>query len=147
MRILPETLQQWQVSDEDKAALAELPERVGPFFQADPQPDGRPAMRGGLYRIANDLGRDIGFGPDGVYAIDPSDELPDCFVNSSVADLAEFLRETGEFQASVAGMDEHEAVEKVGGIRDRLTRLDPAAFANDDTWWSAVFEQLETGML
>jgi hypothetical protein len=31
-------------------------------------------------------------------------------VNSSVADLAEFLRETGLFQAAVAGMDEEEAV-------------------------------------
>jgi hypothetical protein len=82
-----------------------------------------------------------------VHAIDPSNELPNCFVNSSVTDLAEFLRETGEFQASVAGMDEDEAVKKVGRIRDRLARRDPAAFANDDTWWSAVFEQLETGMI
>jgi hypothetical protein len=69
--------------------------------------------------------------------------MPDVFVNSSVADLAEFLRETGLLQAAIAGMDEEEAVAWVAEIRDRLEQRDPAAFAGDCTWWLMVFDQLE----
>jgi len=136
---------QWELSDADKADLADLPEAVQPFFHSDPHSRAQPAMRCGYYRIANDLGREIVVGDRGVFAIDATGELPDCFVNSSVADLAEFLRETGAFQAGVAGMDEDEAVAKVLEIRERLQRRDPAAFADDGTWWSMVFDQLESG--
>jgi hypothetical protein len=146
MQIPEEALRQWRLSDADRAALADLPEAVEPFFRADPQDDGEPAMRGGYYRIANDQGLDIGVGPQGVYAVDPRNELPDCFVNSSVADLAEFLRETGAFQAVAGGLDEDDAVDRVVRIRDRLRRRDPAAFA-DDAWWSMVFDQLESGQV
>src|SRR5258706_10975779 len=122
MRIPQETLQQWEITDADKAALADLPDAVEPFFQPDLQREAQPTMRGGLYRIANDLGREIGVGARGVLAVDPQHEMPDLFVNSSVADLAEFLRETGSFQAGVAGMHEDEAVARVGEIRERLER-------------------------
>jgi len=104
-------------------------------------------MRGALYRVANDLGLNIGVGARGVFAVDPQDAMPDLFVNSSVADLAEFLRETGSFQSSVAGMDEGEAVARVGEIRERLERRDPAAFDGECTWWPLVFDQLESGQM
>jgi hypothetical protein len=143
MWIPPETLQHWDITDADKAALADLPDAVAPFFQADVQLEATPMMRGGFYRIANDLGLDIGVSARGVFAVDPENEIPDVFVNSSVADLAEFLRETGLFQAAVAGMDEEGAVGLVGEMRERLERRDPAAFAGDRTWWPLVFDQLE----
>jgi hypothetical protein len=73
--------------------------------------------------------------------------MPDLFVNSTVADLAEFLRETGSFQAGVAGMDEDEAVARTGEIRERLKRHDPAAFAGGRGWWSMVFDQLQSGQM
>ena len=93
------------------------------------------------------LGREIGVGALGVFAVDPQLEMPDLFVNSRVADLAEFLRETGSFQARVAGMSEDEAVARIGEIRGRLQRRDPAAFAGDCTWWLMVFDQLESGQM
>jgi pimeloyl-ACP methyl ester carboxylesterase len=145
-RIPEEILNQWEISDADRADLAGLPKAVQPFFHLDPQSQTRPTMRGGYYRIANDLGREIGVGRGGVVAADPLGEMPDCFVNSSIADLVEFLRETGSFQTGVAGMDEDEAAARVREIRERLRRRDPAAFAGD-TWWSLVFEQLESGQL
>ena len=147
MRIPPEILRHWELSYADKAALADLPDAVVPFFQADPQRETEPAIRGGLYRIAHDMGLEIGVGAQGVFAVDPRNEMPDCFVNSSVADLAAFLREAGSFQASVAGMDEVEAVERVVEIRKRLERRDPAAFAGGGTWWPMVFDQLESGQM
>src|SRR5690349_16718684 len=135
MQIPQETLQYWDINDADKAALADLPDAMAPFFQADVQLETTPMMRGGFYRIANDLGYELGVGAQGVHAVDPQDEMPNLFVNSTVADLAEFLRETGSFQAGVEGMDEDEAVARIGEIRERLERRDPSAFAGDRTWW------------
>ncbi len=140
-------MQRWEITAADKAALVDLPDAVEPFFHADPQSEARPMMRGGLYRVGNDLGRDIGVGIGGVFAVDPLAELPDLFVNSSVADLVDFLRETGTLQAGVDGMDEDAAVAWVGEIRERLERRDPAAFAGNRTWWLLVFDQLENGMM
>jgi hypothetical protein len=77
MRIPQETLEQWEITDADKAALADLPDAVEPFFQPDLQGGAQPVMRGGLYRIANDLGLEIGVGARGVFAVDPQDEMPD----------------------------------------------------------------------
>jgi hypothetical protein len=145
MRIPEEILDRWEISDADRRALAELPEVVEPFFHADAQSEAQPTVRGGLYRIANDLRREIGVGAEGVFAVDPLGEVADLFVNTSAVDLAVFVRETGAFQAGVAGMDEDEAVARVLEMRDRLQRRDPAAFADDATWWSMVFDQLESG--
>jgi SUKH-4 immunity protein len=44
-------------------------------------------------------------------------------------------------------MDEADAVARVGEIRERLERRDPAAFAGDCTWWLMVFDQLESGQM
>ena len=142
MLIPPETLRHWQISTADKLALADLPDAVQPYFQADPQKETNPAMRGGYYRIANDQGRDIGVNMRGVFAVDPLNEMADCFVNSSVADLAEFLRELGAYQDASAELDNDEACARATEVRERLEPLDPAAFAGY-AWWAMVFDQLE----
>jgi SUKH-4 immunity protein len=144
MLIPPETLRHWQISEADKLALADLPDAVRPFFQGDPQKETEPVMRGGYYRIANDLGRDIGVGMRGVFAVDPLNEMPDCFVNSSVADLVVFLQELGAYQDASAAMDYDEAEARATEVRERLERHDPAAFAGH-AWWALVFDQLEHG--
>lgn len=145
MRIPEETVRQWQISPADKAALVDLPDAVPPYFHADVQLEAVPTMRGGGYRFANDLGLHIGVSARGVYAVDPLDEMPDLFVNSTVADLVEFLRETGLFLSVATGVAEDEVAARVGAIRERLERRDPAAFG-EHTWWPLVFDQMEAGM-
>ena len=144
MLIPPEVLRQWHISEADKLALADLPDAVGPFFIADPQVQADPAMRGGYYRIANDQGLDIGVGMRGVFAVDPLNEMSDCFVNSSVANLAAFLREVAVLLDSLGELDYDEASAQATEVRERLQPLDPAAFT-DRAWWPLVFDQLEFG--
>jgi hypothetical protein len=66
---------------------------------------------------------------------------------AGIDDLKTALAGHLRLQAGVAGMDEDEAVARVGEIRERLERRDPAAFAGDCTGWSGVFDQLESGQM
>jgi hypothetical protein len=145
----------WDVGAEDRAALASigLPARVEPFFEARIQTADAPRIRrrhglAALYAIGWDLGRDLGIAPngDGVFAVDPLGELPDCFVNSSVADLVAFLDAVVEARRRFVGLDVVQAERIVAETRVRLASQDPRAFSTANTWWSLVFEQLEIGM-
>jgi hypothetical protein len=145
----------WDIGAGDRAALVSigLPARVEPFFEARIQTGDAPRIRrrhglAQLYAIGWDLGRDLGVAPsdDGVFAVDPLGELPDCFVNSSVADLAAFLDAVVEARPRFADLDDAQAERIVAETRVRLASHDARAFSAADTWWSLVFEQLEIGM-
>ncbi|MEY9878211.1 hypothetical protein ABH931_007738 [Streptacidiphilus sp. MAP12-33] len=63
-------------------------------------------------------------------------------VNSSVANFVEFLYRLALRGAHTAQADASQQHEYHAKLAEYLRAVDPVAFAEPDSWWSAVFEQL-----
>ncbi|MEZ0091287.1 SUKH-4 family immunity protein [Streptacidiphilus sp. EB129] len=63
-------------------------------------------------------------------------------VNSSLETFVEFLYRMGLRGAHTAQADAPQQHEYYQKLADYLRAVDPVAFAEPDSWWSAVFEQL-----
>ncbi|PWR09825.1 hypothetical protein DKT68_11155 [Micromonospora acroterricola] len=63
-------------------------------------------------------------------------------VNSSLAAFVEFLYRLGQLIATDPGGRERAA--RAAQIRAGLREVDPAAFAEPESWWSLAFDELES---
>jgi SUKH-4 immunity protein len=63
-------------------------------------------------------------------------------VNATFALFVEFLYRVGQLIATDPGGAERAA--RAAAIRDGLRGLDPAAFADPESWWSTAFDELES---
>ena len=63
-------------------------------------------------------------------------------VNASFAAFVEFLYKLGQLIETDPGG--RARAERAAAIRAELTRVDPSAFADAESWWSLAFDQLES---
>ncbi|GAA4884391.1 SUKH-4 family immunity protein [Kitasatospora terrestris] len=63
-------------------------------------------------------------------------------VNTTLADFIEFLYRFGLRFQHIAAVDDRQADEYTEQLRKYLEARDPQAFAEDDNWWSMVFDRL-----
>ncbi|MEU6161921.1 SUKH-4 family immunity protein [Streptomyces sp. NPDC047130] len=68
-------------------------------------------------------------------------------VNSSVAALQRMLRLWESFVLSRRSEDDEGYEDYVSALLDQAQQADPAAFDDEDAWWSRVFEEVELGVL
>jgi hypothetical protein len=68
-------------------------------------------------------------------------------VNSSVPAFQRLLRLWEAFVLSGRSEGDEDCEDYVAGLLDRAEREDPAAFGDEDAWWSRVFEEVELGVL
>lgn len=79
-----------------------------------------------------------------VYAVDSYLEQPPRFVNASVLQLAESL----DAYRAVPSGSEAKAADKasikiwVDGFAANIDRIDPAAAADKNSWWSVIIEEM-----
>jgi hypothetical protein len=151
----PELVSNWAITDAEKEILLRvgLPKRVEPFFEATIQEQEQPAItssaHGALYKIGWDLGNDIAAasGSAGVFAVDPTGNEPDIFVNSTLVELASFLHESGKVRSVFSTMSDEEIDTAIADLKEKLWDIDPPAFPDSGSWWLLVFEQMEAGLL
>jgi hypothetical protein len=84
-----------------------------------------------------------------VYLGGEYDDRESRFVNSSVEFFLLFLSEwNGFIVAGVqVGEDEDAIIRKGMRIKRRLRKVDQAAFRDEESWWSRVYEEVEYGVL
>ncbi|GAA2228898.1 MULTISPECIES: SUKH-4 family immunity protein [Kitasatospora] len=68
-------------------------------------------------------------------------------VNSSVDGLQRLLRLWESFVRSGRSEDDEDYEDYVAELLDRAQQEDPAAFGDEDAWWSRVFEEVGLGVL
>jgi hypothetical protein len=103
----------------------------------------------GRVAIGNDYGTELCLNPedDSIWSIDFEGKLPNRFVNSSLEQLAHFIREYAKYTEEVFSLDDEAASKLVRNLRKRLASADAGAFLDTENWWAVVFEQAEQGLL
>jgi hypothetical protein len=155
VRARPELVNHWAITDAEKEILLRvgLPKKVAPFFEASIQEQVEPAVitksHGAMYKIGWDLGNDIAVASDsgGIFAVDPTGDEPEIFVNSTLVQLASFLHESGKARHGFSAMSEAEIDTAIADLKERLWDIDPPAFPDSGSWWTLIFEQMEAGLL
>ena len=82
-----------------------------------------------------------------VWSIDPTGSLPRRFVNSSVDQLAAFLKTVPARRKAMMGLTDDEAARAVQHLVRELEDVDAVALTDRDAYWSVVIEQLRGGLL
>ena len=133
----------WHVSS--LAMEIELPDHVRDLFWRNAS---HAATGGPGTILGSDRGGTFIVDDHGAVQWEAQDESqPGRFASSSVDLFAESLWSVSELRDELVSMPEDEALLAVADTRDRLRTRDPAAFADNDTWWGVVFEQLQDGLL
>jgi len=103
----------------------------------------------GQVAIGNDYGTELCLNPedDSIWTIDFEGKLPSRFVNSSLEQLAHFIREYAKYTEEVSSLDDEAATNLVRDLRKRLASADARVFLDTENWWAVVLEQAEQGLL
>lgn len=127
--------------------LDELKERL--LITLYPQNPRRVEVRGATYRvIGDDEGTNIAVNEETeeVYSVDETDTLPPKFINTDVRSFLASLRLYLKHCPALQNADDEEAVKLVRKMRQEFCRLDCKAVTKD-TYWTAVLDQVEAGLL
>jgi len=112
---------------------ARLPRKYEPLLLTFYGREAREAGDGVI--IGDDYGTELHLTADGtVVSIDPEGQLPARFMNSGVAQLAQFLE--------VVSRADRPDDERGREMWRELAELDPPAFADEENWWAVVLEQV-----
>ncbi|MEV6738564.1 SUKH-4 family immunity protein [Streptomyces sp. NPDC051104] len=96
-------------------------------------------------------GRYVTSQADGVFFL--GCEMEFRFVNSRLNDFLRFLEGWHQFISApasrdIAGeLDDDALIEAGMNLKEALEEIDEAAFSDEETWWSHVFEEVELGTL
>ncbi|MFJ6577038.1 SUKH-4 family immunity protein [Streptomyces sp. NPDC091368] len=82
-----------------------------------------------------------------VRGYDGDEDQQYALVNSSVAGLQSVLEVWEAFCGSGRSDEDADYEEYVEDVLEQARRSDPGAFADDESWWSRVFEEVELGVL
>jgi hypothetical protein len=105
-------------------------------------------------------------GPNGTHCVGFDDVVPICiddrgqvmaveekvgggvsYINSSIERFGECLVLYQRYRISVLAASEHEAQNLVSTTENQLRNADPTAFADPNSWWPAIVEQMGHGLL
>lgn len=119
----------------DPVALGEYAAAIGEEAEAEEQ---------GLARLGTDHGYEICADQRGVVrAVLLAYDEPPRFVNSSPENFARSLTELDQALHTILGTDDpRTAAEAFARAEQRLRRLDPAAFADRESWWPLVLDDI-----
>jgi hypothetical protein len=85
---------------------------------------------------------------DAVFSVDPNGRLPRRFVNSSIAAFASCIEAHREYCDAVTdACSEAEELRVAERLAVVLAKIDSAALADPENWWSVVVEQVRDGLL
>lgn len=126
-----------------------LPVSAEPLFEATSLATVPCAGRRDLVRFGTDFGTSICVDPPNgeVLSVPEDAALRVRFVNSDVESFATFLLETCKTRPKFPDLGDDEIDAAIEVLEARLFTIDPPAFADPDTWWSVIFEQLRDGLL
>jgi len=82
-----------------------------------------------------------------VLLLSGSGAQPDRFINSTLRDFVDFLGRVTLGRREFRGLTEREADAGVAALKRELLGRDPRAFADEENWWSVIFEQMEDRLL
>jgi hypothetical protein len=99
--------------------------------------------------IGDDEGTKIGIRAvkEDVWSVDPENQLPLRFINSSLEALLTCLQIYLENQVALRQASDDDALKIVSAMRERFSQIDAQALAGADNWWSVILEQTEAGLL
>ncbi|GGU73519.1 hypothetical protein GCM10010211_44350 [Streptomyces albospinus] len=137
-------------------AVSGLPETVGPYFRAAPEPlpltryateAGLPQPLGELRELCylgDDSGTQICCAPEGeVVSASCAGTYPTRLVNTTARAWLAALAELGLLLEDLASDPVgRAAMAAVAAFRERLTALDPEAMADEEHWWPLVTDDL-----
>ena len=119
-----------------------VPPFVWPLGAGD-EPEGRPpgsiGHDGGIHFVTRDDGAVVGRDPAGVRA--------DQYVNLSTSQFVASLQTFAEEWQRRSSLSEADAKTQAEDLLRALKAVDPTAFVDLDSWWSAVMEQLLSGLI
>ncbi|GAA2452222.1 SUKH-4 family immunity protein [Streptomyces macrosporus] len=148
------------VPDEAARTLEEtgVPVAVGPYFRASAvseavrlgvyashhRLDAPPPELEGWVRLGDDRGAELCVRPDGaVQAVFLSEVVPDMFVNASVESLNRSLTALDHALSRIAAADGVQGAAAVfRALNGELRAVDPAAFAERESWWPRVLDDV-----
>ena len=124
--------------------MAELPTRYEPLLLTFHQP----RLIDGAIVFGNDDGTQFVLVSDAVFSVDSKGRHPRRFVNSSIAALASCVEAHREYCDAVTdASSEAEELSVAELLAVALVRIDSAALADPENWWSVVVEQARDGVL
>jgi hypothetical protein len=82
-----------------------------------------------------------------VHMLSGSGAQPDRFINSTLREFVDFLGRVTLGLREFRGLTEPEADAGVAALKRQLLDRDPRAFADEENWWSVIFEQMEDRLL
>jgi hypothetical protein len=150
--VCPVDVQAAKLTPDATAALTQigLPRQADLLFKI-----GNMAMvnipgRSALYcQIGSDFGTELCVSADTgeVESFSLAGDYPSRFVNTSLALFIEFLVLVSAEREHFPDLGDDEIDQLIGTLEERLLQLDGRAFADPDSWWAVIFEQLRDGLL
>jgi len=124
--------------------MPELPTSYEPLLLTFHQP----RLVDGAMVVGNDDGAQLVLVSDAVFSVDPKGRLPRRFVNSSIAAFASCIEAHREYCDAVTNASSEAEELRVGELlAAALAKIDSAALADPENWWSLVVEQVRDGLL
>lgn len=124
-----------------------LPSSAEPLYEYEP-PSSEPQAGTRYCRIGTDGGTSLLVGTDGVVtSVSPNGEYPIRHVNSSLECFLLFLSKVTAARRRFREMADDDIDTVIDTLYRDLLAVDAGAFADPDTWWSVVFEQMRDGLL
>ncbi|WP_254506965.1 SUKH-4 family immunity protein [Anatilimnocola floriformis] len=99
----------------------------------------------GMLVIGDDYGTELclDLSSGNIQSIDPNSEHPTRFMNSSIAQLAQFIATHDRLVSKLTVDADTDLSSQLELLRSSLLATDQVALARPENWWSTVLEQLE----
>jgi hypothetical protein len=124
--------------------MAELPTSYKPLLLTFHEPQ----LIDGAIVLGSDDGTQLILVSDAVNSVDPKGRLPRRFVNSSIAAFASCIEAHREYCDAVTdASSDVEELRVAERLAVALAKIDSAALADPEHWWSVVVEQVRDGLL
>ena len=124
--------------------MAELPTSYEPLLLTFHEP----RLIDGAIVLGSDDSTQLILVSDAVFSVDPKGRLPRRFVNSSIAAFASCIEAHREYCDAVPdASSEAEELRVAELLAVALAKIDSAALADPEHWWSVVVEQVRDGLL
>jgi hypothetical protein len=131
-----------------KLGLPRDPPLLVTFYAGDKLLQPLPIAHETYWIVGDDFGTKIGVGrKEDVWSMDPENRLLRRFIGTSVPHFVLFL---GLYEAQLGALKEAgdaKSARIVSGLRAQFNTSDPAALANEESWWSVILEQTEQGLM
>jgi hypothetical protein len=101
------------------------------------------------YRIGTDGGTQLCLRRQSgvLVSVDPTGDLPNRFVNSSVEAFMDCLALFAKYRNTIGGLSDDEIDALVPAFESGIRNLDGPALSHEENWWAVILEQMHDGLL